>query len=401
MVSASFNVKLLPDWTTPRELFLVWPGNIPNRKSLVPIYLNLINLVPNEICISIIIENKSEENKIQCLFNENEIIRAVTFVAIPPDNDKSYDIWIRDWAPVCGVEDSGKTSLVKAMYHPHYISSEESIPCDNAGKRLAVLTHNESWRFPLIWDLGNITHNGNGVAIISDRILKDNREFSRENINELFEIMLGITKLILIPEEPGDVTGHVDGLIRFVDEKVLVISKYPDICKKENRFIERIKTQICNELGEEYKIFGIPNGLFSDETVEGIPSAFGNHLNFLRLGNHIYLPVYGIDSDKNAKRIFEKILPDVKLIPVESSALSHKGGVLNCITWVTFLRMLNSRTLEVKLDDCKNCTYHMGIKPGHAICDHKLVYTERMTGINSDGLDVVLFCPLERLESNH
>lgn len=393
---------LIPDWSIPKELFLVWPGGIANRNHLVPFYVNFIKHIPETVGISLIISNRELRNDINKILIENDINRAISFVEIPFINGgKAYDIWIRDWSPLCAVDDSGKSIYLKAKYSPAYLDSDEADPSDNAGKMLAGLSNDENIRFPLVWDLGNITHNGNGMAIVTNRIIADNEGFSKKGIQELFYQMLGINKLMFIDEEPGDATGHVDGLIRFIGEDKLVVSRYPEICIEENKYIDGVKKQIQMESDNALEFIDIPNGLFIDESSEGVPSSFGNHINYFHLGSSILIPIYGIDSDDIALSAFKKALPHTKIVPIESSALSHKGGVLNCITWVTYDPYLPLFTRMKRLEECIVCDYHISYNPGHVLCDYKLVYIQRMTGYNSDGTEVVIACPLVKPVSEH
>jgi len=342
---------------------------------------------------------RSDINKILA---ENNINKSISFVEIPFGNDgKPYDIWIRDWSPLCAVADSGKSMYVKAKYGPAYLDYNEAEPCDNAGQVLAGLSDDENIRFPFVWDLGNFTHNGGGTAIVTKRIISDNEGFSEKGIQDLFNQMFGITKLIFIDEEPGDTTGHVDGLIRFIGENRLVVARYPKSCVEENRFIDGVKNKIQNELGNSFEFIDIPNGLFIDESNEGVPSSFGNHINYLHLGSSLMMPTFGIDSDKTALSIFKRALPYTEIIPVESSALSHKGGILNCISWLLYESFLPPFTKMITLEDCKKCEYHITNNPGHVVCDYKLLYNERMTGYNSDGTEVVIVCPLVKSAAEH
>lgn len=337
MVGMTSKYKIIPEWSIPKELFLVWPRGIPKRNHLIPNFLNLIKQIPNTLGLSLIINKREQQNEINKLLIENEIHKSVSYIDIPFSSDsEAYDIWIRDWAPLCAIDDSGNRVYLKAKYHPQYLSPREAELCDNTGRLLPDLLNEETILFPLIWDLGNFTHNGNGIGIVTSRIITDNNSFSKINIHDLFNQMLGINKLIFIDEEPGDATGHVDGLIRFISKNKLVISRYPPDCFEENKFIDSVKKHIKMELGSSFEFIDIPNGLFSDESNEGIQSSFGNHINYLHLGTHLLMPIYGIDSDDAALSIIKKSLPHTKIIPIESSILSHKGGVLNCISWCLY-----------------------------------------------------------------
>ena len=61
-----------------------------------------------------------------------------------------------------------------------------------------------------------------------------------------------------------------------------------------------------------------------------------NHLNRLRLGNHLLMPMYGCPEDEMAVNVIKKELPDINVIKVDSKEiyrLAERGGVLNCISW--------------------------------------------------------------------
>ncbi len=80
----------------------------------------------------------------------------------------------------------------------------------------------------------------------------------------------------------------------------------------------------------------IPNGPIEDLVTEGMPSAKGNHLNFLRVGKYLFMPCYGEKEDEQAIVVIKSNLPEIHVIPVGpaiSTAIARKGGVLDCISW--------------------------------------------------------------------
>ena len=142
--------------------------------------------------------------------------------------------------------------------------------------------------------------------------------------------------MIILPEEPEDDTGHIDGMVRFIDEKTLAVGSYPEDWPVGKKFMDSIVEKLRKELGEGYRIIRVPNGIPPDEKSEGMASAVGNHINFLRLGNKLLLPYYGIPEDEIAREVLQNALPGIEVIPVDIPGikkLASKGGVLNCITW--------------------------------------------------------------------
>lgn len=208
----------------------------------------------------------------------------------------------------------------------------ESKPLDKAGWNLADKLNINCSELPLILDGGNITHNGYGTAIITEQIVKDNKNFSRVKIKNLLKEKLGLHQVIFIKKEWGDVTGHVDGMMRFISRNKLVVSSYPDSYKYGCKFYDDIVKYLKFKLGKKYKIIRLMNEVPENKKCEGIASAWGNRVNFLQVGKLIYLPVYGIPlQDELAIKTLEN--EGFKVIPVRCDELSRMGGVLNCITW--------------------------------------------------------------------
>lgn len=189
---------------------------------------------------------------------------------------------------------------------------------------------------PLRWDGGNFTHNGAGTGIATRRILKDNPGMTEAAIRRIMLKELGIERLVLIDEEPGDVTGHVDGTVRFLGSNTAAIAEYPSRYKKANEWLDRLVGFIRDETKDEIQLIRIPNGDIENRTREGIPSARGNHLNFLRAGNAILMPCYGCHEDEKAIMVLENCREGISVRPIARDSiteLSRLGGVFNCISW--------------------------------------------------------------------
>jgi len=333
--------RLIPDWEKPEALVLVWPEEV-QRKYLSHFYARFTSLIPDDIKIICLIKNRGIEKEVKESIRKYNSKINIQCLSIP----EIADIWIKDWAPIPAIDSTGRNVAIKTIYKPAYLSKTTTYLAmaksdDAAGKRLAEITGLPVVNIPLIWDIGNLTHNGEGIAIVTRRLINDNKTaFSEPEIRELLKEKLSITRLIVIPEEPGDETGHVDGMVRFISPDTVAVGSYPRKWQGGNQyFIDRVAARLKRGLGSGYKIIRVLNGIPPEGKSEGMSSASGNHLNFLRLGNLILVPAYGIPEDEKAIEILRKNLPNVDVIPVNIPGiklLASKGGVLNCITWVYF-----------------------------------------------------------------
>lgn len=237
---------------------------------------------------------------------------------------KNHKIWIRDYYPIT----NGKQYIAKAIYKPSYMPVYESKPLHLIGRSIINCT-----KIPLVWDGGNLTHNGYGVAIITEKLLKDNKKkFTKDDIELIIKKNLGFRKLIFIHKEWGDVTGHVDGMVRFIDRYILVVASYPEDYKSGYKFYTELANFLRLKLGTKYKIIRLINEKPENKKYQGIPSAWGNRINFLQVIKTIFLPVYGVKiNDTKAISTFEN--EGFKVITVRCDKISPMGGVLNCVSW--------------------------------------------------------------------
>ena len=181
----------------------------------------------------------------------------------------------------------------------------------------------------LVIDGGNFIHNGYGTAITTNRLISENETLYIGPVKDILKKEIGIQELIILPVEPGDETGHIDGMVRFLDRETVVVSEYPEEYREGRKFMGNVAKMLKAEIKNE------PLRVINSEPVENnqrIGSAFGNYLNFLGVGNTIFLPQYGNDLDEQAQQVYEQY---AKVIPIERDIkkLSELGGVLNCITW--------------------------------------------------------------------
>ncbi len=327
-------ISPLPDWHT-RSVFFVWPGGLAGRTKCVPAILKLISAVPAHIPVTLIAKNARlvEEALRACAqIGRADVIAAMELPTV-------MDIWIRDWAPIIVTDREGSQRAVKALYNPSYIGEKDRAYArgdHRAGLELAERLGLPVTDLPIAWDLGNLIHNGLGTAIVTRQVLRDNPGHTEGSIRRLFRKRLGVDTLIFIDPEPGDRTGHMDGTARFLDKGTLAVACYPSRYTAENRWLDATAADLAERLGPAIRIFRIPNGPIDMRITEGLPSARGNHLNFLRIGDHVFMPCYGEEEDGDAMEAIRKECPGIHVIPVggkEIRELSRFGGVINCVSW--------------------------------------------------------------------
>lgn len=326
-------VSCIPSWRQPKVLCLVWPEDC-GRPKLARCFATFIMSLPAGLPVGIVVHSISGDKEAR-IRRQLQNRSVVTFIVLPT----IQDLWICDWAPI-NVESSG-IKAVKARYNPRYLHKypKFSQGDEKAGQELPLKLGMERIDFPLILDGGNFTHNGKGIAIVTERLLSDNAAtHSEADIRRVCSEYLGIRKLIIVPEEPGDDTGHIDGYTRFVGPRSLVVAAYPKEYE-HSAFMDDAALRMKEHLGSEFRIKRLMNAIPADDAPDGIPSAVGNYVNFVRLGDAFVVPQYGIPSDKDAADTIAT-LPECKKViltdPQETVRLAQLGGVYQCASWIHF-----------------------------------------------------------------
>ena len=229
--------------------------------------------------------------------------------------DGTRDIWLRDFMPV--KTRSGK--YISFRYEPGYLKDNPELRTDYRREIAPSLSLENLIYSDINLDGGNIVFSpARETAVISDRIFMENWDHSSAELVQELEQLLE-ARVIIIPSLRSDMTGHADGMVRFIDENTAVGNASKSLFGLE----AHIKTVLRNHGIEVYNFpyFDSKGG-----------SAIGCYLNFLETESAIFLPVFGVDMDKKAvdtaNHIFNKTL-----VPININEISEDGGVLNCISW--------------------------------------------------------------------
>jgi agmatine deiminase len=175
-------------------------------------------------------------------------------------------------------------------------------------------------------DGGNVV-NWSDRAIITDRVFDENLEYSSKTkliseIEKLLEV-----EIIVIPQINSDMTGHADGMIRFVDRDTVLGNDR----EQEFKYWKKGINKILKEKGIDY--IDIP---FLEHKEKKYPDhAIGCYINYLEIQNLIVLPIFETENNKDQEVYdeFRGIFPDRKIATINYNEIGLYGGLLNCTTW--------------------------------------------------------------------
>ena len=229
------------------------------------------------------------------------------------------DIWCRDYMPV-RIE-SGK--LIQFRYEPSYLKGKPEWEESRSDVREVCRLNGINAQFSDInLDGGNVLICG-GRAILSDRIFPENPNIDK---NELLARLSDLLEceIIIIPTIHGDLTGHADGMVRFVDRDTLLGNNLDSEYKYWREGMQKVLTK--------YKLSYIDVPFFEDK--EHPDSAIGVYVNFIEVNNLLVVPIFGNEQDKGVLAILHRAFPDKQIETLNYNDIALEGGLLNCTTWI-------------------------------------------------------------------
>ena len=241
----------------------------------------------------------------------------INFALLP----NTKDVWAVDYMPI----QTDLNKFVRFVFNPSYLQTKKLAKTISDVDEICKAIDIETFKTDIIIDGGNVTRWTNKV-IMTDRVFKDNSRIERKQlIKKLYEL-LQVDKIYFVPEQPGDFTGHSDGMVRFIDEDTVIINDYKH--KKEKKWFYRTFEIAIHNTGLNY--ITIPYNVYDNKSND---HANGDYINYLQMENAVIIPTFGIKEDDLALKQLEKIFAGETISTVESNEIAYDGGILNCITW--------------------------------------------------------------------
>lgn len=231
------------------------------------------------------------------------------------------DIWCRDYMPV--QTESGK--LIQFKYDPSYLKGKKEYEDLRSDVKEVCRLNNLDVVFSDInLDGGNVLI-CDGRAIISERVFSENKDKDKnELIKELSKLLE--CEIIIIPEIHTDMTGHADGMVRFVNKNTILGNNLA----AELKYWREKMQKVIDEYGLKY--IDVP--FFDPKDPKHPLSAIGVYVNYLEVNNLIVLPVFGRDEDKQVVSILKEQFHEKVIETIDYDEIAQEGGLLNCTTWV-------------------------------------------------------------------
>lgn len=240
---------------------------------------------------------------------------GVDFALLP----NTRDVWAVDYMPV-QVE---ANRFVRFTYNPSYLQTKKLLKTVSDVDRICNEIAIGTCKSDIVLDGGNVVKSTRRI-IMTDRVFVDNPAYERKRLITALHELLQVDKLYFVPEQPGDFTGHADGMVRFVDENTVLINDYR---QEDQRFRRAFEIAIHNT-GLDY--IKIPYNVYGNRSHD---QANGDYVNYLHMKNLVIVPAFGLAEDEVALRQLENVFTGQTVVPMDCNEIANDGGILNCITW--------------------------------------------------------------------
>jgi len=275
--------------------------------SFVQLVQNFINVVHEKDRLQVVVDNETR------LKLNNVIPKPYLLTGQIPD------IWMRDFSPI-----QTKAGLFKFRYQPSYLNQYDAKYIEQKYMRWFKSLGLAYQSVDLCLDGGNFNYNGEDSGVTTARVFADNQDKTPAEIISLLKQTMGLKHLAILPEVPGDTTGHSDGMVKWLNQHQLAVSEFEQPLAKE------VISAIRNDL-KAVEVVPMPYQPSSGYW-KGFADASGVYANAMTTDNAIYVPQFGKSADQRAIRIFKQHATQ-EVIPVSVGRVGEMGGSVRCLTW--------------------------------------------------------------------
>ena len=330
-------VRYPAEWEKQSATWLAFPHNKTNwygergvkiRKFYVELIRNITEFQPVNLLLPA--KNFLTDEEKASLANRPF---PVNFIVI-----KTNDIWIRDYGPFF-MKKGDKKVITETQFNawgakfPPW-GLDNAIPQKIAAKMGLPLIES----VPYIFEGGAIEVNGDGLGITTEDCLVGKNRNDAKQLNKVAKALrkaFGLKDLLVLPHGlHGDHTdGHIDNVARFVAKDRVVMCMADNKRSPNYVILTEAKQLIENWLKEHYESAKVdtlplpPQRVLDDGQI--LPASY---MNYIYVNGGLIFPKYKSPNDAVAKKYFESVYPDRKVIGIDCRTVIEEGGSLHCMS---------------------------------------------------------------------
>ena len=238
--------------------------------------------------------------------------------------------WVRDFAPYSMRHD--RMTWIATIFDP--LLQERTADAAMAWS-FSTRCDVAPVRSQLALDGGNLITNGEGLFLTTKFTLDLNRRrgFWKRDVSRLLRHDLGAKQIVYLDSLSGDMNRHVDMFLTMPAPDTIVLAEFSaEQDPRNHEILEQNyrRLQSLRRNGQPLKILRVPMPPRGSNITFG-----GTYTNVVYANGVLFVPRFeGVDEAGHAKalEVYRQILPDWKIVSIESSAWIAMNGSLHCLT---------------------------------------------------------------------
>jgi agmatine deiminase len=311
------------------------PGDFESHEAIVVVADGLARDFP-EIFTTIVASSKGRQSVIALVSSpahRKYVVRVLAKDDLSPDSVRfvlmpTNTIWMRDFGPlfVCGPDRD--RHAVDPGYGKPSRTADDAVPAAVARQFQATLSTTE-----LTWHGGNLLSNGRGLVLTTIQAVNANIEAGHDTgtIKRFLGGQLGAVQIVALEPLRGENTSHVDMFACFTSADTVVVGDY-------SQSVDRVNAAVLDRNAERLAGVRVGNGKLKVVRIP-MPSnrdgVWRTYTNVVFVGGTLLVPGYprvSMVSQRRAMAVYERCLPDWKVVSVDLRALIRHEGGLRCIS---------------------------------------------------------------------
>ena len=328
--------RMPAEWEPHDAVWLAWPHDretFPDLAAVERAYVEIVAALRGSEAVDLLVTDEKMQIRVKAMLEEEGIDTG----GIRFHLADYADVWFRDYGPTFLVNPkTGSLAMVNWTFNAWgekytELMEDTRIP----------LAMNREMELPLftsgiVLEGGSVEVNGCGTVITTEACLLNpnrNPHLSREEVEAYLEAYLGAGHVIWLKQgiAGDDTDGHVDDIVRFVDERTVLcaVEENEDdenyAILQENLAILRSST---DQDGNPLRVVPLP----MPGRVGGAKRLPASYANFY-IGNSVVLvPVFKHPNDEVAIKRVQGFFPDREVIGIDCTAMVDGLGAIHCIS---------------------------------------------------------------------
>lgn len=295
-------VKSIAEFQPMQGVMIRYPFGIP---------YDVIALMSEEIQLTTVVANQSEENYVISQYNNHGVnLDNCDFMHAPTDS-----FWTRDYGPFYAISGDYEIGIVDFTYNRPR-PNDNNIPS-------AMAQHLDApyYNMGLVHTGGNYMSDGRGIAASTDIVWSENSSLTQDQIMQIMYDYQGIETYHVVQDPTGTYIHHIDCWAKYLAPDKILIREVPPSHPQYNQIEQTIQY-----FENQYSSYGTPYQVFRVNTPNNQP-----YTNSLILNNRVFVPITGNATHDNAAlSVYEDAMPGYEIYGVSGNWLSTDA--LHCRT---------------------------------------------------------------------